>query len=260
MVSNRNEIPSLGEAAARFLATLPAEKREASRPEVYKFARWYGWESSFSSMSPPSVAGYAEQLSASDTDLKEKLGMVRDFLAYGKKSGWSKTNLGTHLKSKKAKTSAKPNAKAAQREVVTLTQERYEEIKQELTSLQKRSQELIKALVMKDLAMIDAPDLILRGMMGPINRLSWDVNGIGFSVYFFEEFMAPNEKIKLCGIDDVVPNYENIRTRKYPFTTEVYVVIRSDLDKDGNAYKLRDWLLSNEGQEVVKESGYVPIS
>ena len=68
MVSNRNEIPGLGEAAARFLATLPAEKREASRPEVYKFARWYGWDSSFSSMAPPSV-GLMLLLSRSVTGL-----------------------------------------------------------------------------------------------------------------------------------------------------------------------------------------------
>lgn len=121
------------------------------------------------------------------------------------------------------------------------------------------SQELMKELVMKGLDMIDAPELILYGMMGPINRLSRDENGIGYSVYFFEEFMAPNERIKLCGVNGIFPNYENIRTRRYPFTTEVYAVIRADLDKENKAYELFDWLLSPEGQEIVKESGYVPI-
>jgi phosphate transport system substrate-binding protein len=121
------------------------------------------------------------------------------------------------------------------------------------------SQELMKSLMMKDLKMIDAPTMILLGMMGPINRLSTDIDGIGYSVYYFEEFMAPNEKIKLCEIDGVIPNYETIQTRTYPYVAEVYVVIRKDLDKQSNAYKLRDWLLSDDGQEVVKESGYVPI-
>lgn len=121
------------------------------------------------------------------------------------------------------------------------------------------SQELMKTLVMKELEMIDAPDMILYGMMGPINRLSWDENGIGYTVYFFEEFMAPNDHVKLIGVNGYYPDYENIKTRKYPITTEVYVVIRKDLDKDNNAYKLRDWLLSEEGQSVIEESGYVPI-
>ena len=122
------------------------------------------------------------------------------------------------------------------------------------------SQELMETLVMKDLEMIEPPEpMILEGMMGPINRLSEDRDGIGYSVYFFEEFMAPNQEIKLCSINGVAPNHDNIRAGKYPLTTEVYVVIRSDLDRNSDACKLRDWLLSEEGQEAVRKSGYVLI-
>jgi transcription elongation factor GreA len=140
---NSSHIPRLGEAATRFLETLPAEKREVSQPEVYKFARWYGWERPFSGLAPPDVAGYAEQLSISDTDYTNKLVLVRAFLAYGKKAGWSKTNLSTHLKTKKSKTVTKPTGRQSQREVISLTRERYEEIESEITSLKKRSRELI---------------------------------------------------------------------------------------------------------------------
>lgn len=143
---NSSQIPNLGEAAAKFLATLSAEKREVSQPEVYKFARWYGWERSFSQLAPPDVAGYAEQLSLSDTDYTNKLVLVRAFLAYGKKAKWSQTNLGTHLKTKKAKTGPKPTAKRTQREVISLSRERYEEIETELAKLKKRSGELIKEI------------------------------------------------------------------------------------------------------------------
>lgn len=122
------------------------------------------------------------------------------------------------------------------------------------------SQELMEKLVMKHLEMMDAPDLILWGMIGPINRLSWDENGIGYSVYFYEEFMAPNEKIKLCAVNGVIPNYENIETRTYPYTTEVYAAIREDMDDESQAYNLFKWLQSSEGQEVIKECGYVPIN
>jgi len=122
------------------------------------------------------------------------------------------------------------------------------------------SQELMQTLVMKGLEMTEpAEPMILEGMMGPINRLSEDRDGIGYSVYFFEEFMAPNEEIKLVATDGVTPSYETIGARKYPFTTEVYAVIRKGLDQDSGAYRLWDWLFSAEGQEVVKKSGYVPI-
>lgn len=121
------------------------------------------------------------------------------------------------------------------------------------------SQELMKSLVMKGLQMVDAPDMVLMGMMGPINAISEDQWGLGYSVYFYEQFMAPNEKLKLCGVGGVVPGFETIQSRAYPFATEVYAVIRGDLDPESNARKLRDWLLSSAGQAVVKESGYVPV-
>ena len=58
---------------------------------------------------------------------------------------------------------------------------------------------------------------------------------------------------------DFVPNYKSISEKSYPFTTEVYVAIRKGLDSHGSALRLRDWLLTEEGQAVVKESGYAPI-
>ena len=103
MVNRNNDIPSLGEAATRYLETLASPKREASQAEVHKFARWYGWGLSFSKLAAPSIASYAEQLSTSDTDYEKKLELLRAFFAHAKKSGWSRTNLGTHLKSKKTK-------------------------------------------------------------------------------------------------------------------------------------------------------------
>jgi transcription elongation factor GreA len=146
MVNSSGRIPSLGDAATRFLATLSTEKREVSQPEVYKFARWYGWDRSFTRLAPPDVAGYAEQLSLSDTDYTKKLELVRAFLAYGKKAGWSQTNLGIHLKMKKAKTGPRPVAGRSRREVASLTQERYQEMETELASLKKRSRQLISEI------------------------------------------------------------------------------------------------------------------
>jgi len=125
------------------------------------------------------------------------------------------------------------------------------------------SQELMKNLVMKNLGMIHSPNMILYGMMGPFNMLSNDKDGIGYTVYYYEEYMAPTtlkENIKVCGVNGIMPTYDNISTKTYPYTAEVYVVIRNDLDTQSNAYKLRDWLLGVDGQNVVQESGYVPVS
>ena len=71
--------------------------------------------------------------------------------------------------------------------------------------------------------------------------------------------MAPqDERVKLVAVDGVMPDQDSIRQRKYPYTTDVYAVLRSDLPKDSLAHQLRDWLLSSEGQVLIEESGYVP--
>ena len=121
------------------------------------------------------------------------------------------------------------------------------------------SQELMERLVMRGVAMADSPDMILESMMGPINAISEDPLGIGYSVYYYAVFIFPSEPVKLMGVDGVVPTSGSIASGSYPLTTEVYAVIREGTPQDSTAVLLRSWLLTEEGQAAVKESGYVPI-
>ena len=125
------------------------------------------------------------------------------------------------------------------------------------------SQELMETLVMKDLPFSELGNeygkrLIRNNMGGPYIALSRDDRGIGYSVYYYEHFMAGSPNTKLIAIDGVIPSYETIRTRTYPYVTEVYVVIRMDGKADDGPKRFKNWLLSAEGQAVVRESGYVP--
>ena len=121
------------------------------------------------------------------------------------------------------------------------------------------SQELMLSLVMKELTPITAPNMILIGMMGPFNRLSTDTSGFCYTVYYFLQFMAPTDNVKAIAIDGVFPDYQNIRQRRYSLYAPVVVVTRKNLDPTSKGAILREWLLSAQGQAVVKESGYVPI-
>jgi transcription elongation factor GreA len=143
MVSRNDRIPSLGEAATLYLSRLSPQNRDASQPEVYKFARWYGWESPFSRLAPPAVASYAEQLSLSDTDYVKKLELLRAFLSYARKAGWSATNLATHLKTRKSKSVPSVVPSRNLLEPVSLTQQRYDELAAELDDLKRRSKALV---------------------------------------------------------------------------------------------------------------------
>jgi phosphate transport system substrate-binding protein len=121
------------------------------------------------------------------------------------------------------------------------------------------SQELMEKLVMRGAAMIEAPDMMLPSMMGPLSAIAVDPSGIGYSVYYYATFMLPTEGVRLIGVDGVPPTSQNIADRSYPLTTEVYAVIREGTSDDHGAVLLRDWLSSAEGQAVVEESGYVSI-
>ena len=153
-MNGKSQSLSLGEAAGHFLVSLSSEAREMSQQEVYRFARWYGWERPFAGLAAPDIANYAERLSLSDTDYTRKLELIRAFLVYAKKQGWSKSKLAVHLKTKKGKTSPRLASRRGAPEAVRLTRQGYVEMKAELAALKgKRPQiidEISKAAADKD--------------------------------------------------------------------------------------------------------------
>jgi transcription elongation factor GreA len=138
--------PNLGEAASMYLAALPVEKRVVSQQEIYKFNRWFGRERLFDSIKPSEIDNYAEQASRSDAGHADKLALVRAFLSYARKKGWSQINLGTHLKAKKGKTRSTPVGRKEIVEPVAVTKEGYEKIQAELESLKDQRQEAIEEM------------------------------------------------------------------------------------------------------------------
>ena len=143
MNAKDNNTIELGEAATSFLLGLGKEKKEASQQEVYNFVRFYGWERTFAELSAHDIARYAASLSSSDTDYESKLELVRSFLAYVRKKGWSGTNLAAHLKARKGKSPGRNSSRADSGQVISLTEEGYAEMKKNLVALKERRIEAI---------------------------------------------------------------------------------------------------------------------
>lgn len=95
---------SLGEAATRFLASLPEQERAINQQEINQFILWYGWKQPIGELTPPKVANYAERIATSGADPARKLSPVKAFLTYAKKEGLTRTNLSVHLRAKKVST------------------------------------------------------------------------------------------------------------------------------------------------------------
>ena len=121
------------------------------------------------------------------------------------------------------------------------------------------SQVLMESLIMKNLNIPDMPEMeVSPTMWGPFQLLSNDVDGICYTVYYYKEFMARAEAVKHISVDGVYPDYNTLENGVYPYTTNVYAVIRGDLDNSSTAYNLYQWLLTEAGEKVIKESGYIP--
>ena len=82
-------------------------------------------------------------------------------------------------------------------------------------------------------------------------------NAIGFSFRWFVTDMM-NSGVKLLALDGVAPTEENIQNGTYPVFADVYAVTRKE-EENPNVRLLLDWMRSDEGQELVRRSGYVPV-
>ena len=83
-------------------------------------------------------------------------------------------------------------------------------------------------------------------------------SAIGFSFRYYVEDVVQNGNVKMLSLNGVYPNEENIRNGTYPIINEIYAVYRVDNDNP-NVSTVIDWILSEEGQTIIEETGYVGI-
>jgi phosphate transport system substrate-binding protein len=123
------------------------------------------------------------------------------------------------------------------------------------------SQELMETLVMGDLKMedflVNYDELVIFNMSGAVDKVFEEANAICYTLYYYKEYIATEINVKSVTVDGIYPDKEKIGNNSYPFVSEVYAMIRSDLDKSSMAYKLYEWLQTAEGKQVINESGYV---
>ena len=71
--------------------------------------------------------------------------------------------------------------------------------------------------------------------------------------------IVENEAVKMLSLNGVYPSAENIKNRSYPIVAQFYAIYRKDNDNE-NIQKVIDWLLTDEGQTLIEECGYVRIN
>jgi ABC-type phosphate transport system, periplasmic component len=69
--------------------------------------------------------------------------------------------------------------------------------------------------------------------------------------------MYANPDAKLLKVNGVEPSLENIQNGRYPFVADFYAVTKGE--PEGNTKLLIDWILSEQGQELIEKTGYTPL-
>lgn len=123
------------------------------------------------------------------------------------------------------------------------------------------SQVMMRAQVMKDVPMTDAPTELRTTEMGElvdaIASYRNTANSIGYSVYYYIDNMYMQAGVKLLAVDGVAPSNAAIASGEYPYRQPFYAVIRADAPADSPARRLYDWLATAEGRALVEQAGYV---
>lgn len=81
---------------------------------------------------------------------------------------------------------------------------------------------------------------------------------IGYSFRYYVEGIVENGAVKMLALNGVYPDKEHVADGSYPIVAQFYAVYRTD-DPNPNIPVLLDFILSEEGQCIVEDSGYVPL-
>ena len=82
---------------------------------------------------------------------------------------------------------------------------------------------------------------------------------IGFSFRYYMDGIVENSDVKMLSLNGVYPSAENIRNGTYPVIAKFYAIYRADNENE-NVPRLIEWLLSDDGQTLIEETGYVRIT
>jgi phosphate transport system substrate-binding protein len=121
------------------------------------------------------------------------------------------------------------------------------------------SEEVFRTLVMNGLEPSDFPERSIQLMSWVFDEVVKEENGFCYTFDNYKEKIARkgDKEVPKIAINDIFPNENTVKNQTYPFISKVYVAIRSDLNHNTMAYKLYEWLQSENAKSTIKECGFV---
>lgn len=89
------------------------------------------------------------------------------------------------------------------------------------------------------------------GARALIDAIARDSAAIGYSTFVYAN------NVKLVSVNGVQPTAKNVRNGTYPISR--YLYFYTTYSPEGAIKEFIDWVVSEEGQRIVKANGYVPL-
>lgn len=99
----------------------------------------------------------------------------------------------------------------------------------------------------------------MEGVITNVAEYANEAGAMGYTFRYFLEGLMQEKGVKMLSVNGIAPTVENIRNSAYPLTTSLCLVVRKN-DTNPNVRKMIDFILSDEGQELIEKTGYAPLA
>ena len=191
---------SLMDALSQYIVGLSAKEQANGQHELNRFVQWCGRDRQADELTPPEIEEYAGTSRLLGIDSTAKLKPVKSFLSFLKTKGITSISLAPHLKSPRAKRTARRVVSRSQVERASLTHEGYDNLKARLDMLK---EERIKVVADIQRAMADkdfrenAPLDAAKERQGLIESSIRDLEGILPRAVFTDNSTVQDDRIRI---------------------------------------------------------------
>ena len=97
------------------------------------------------------------------------------------------------------------------------------------------------------------------GVVKEVAQYNDEAGALGYTFKYFLTGLNQEKNVKILSVDGVYPDTENIKNGKYP---AVVSVVCATLASNESPYvkEMMEFVLSDDGQEIIEQTGYAPLS
>lgn len=95
----------------------------------------------------------------------------------------------------------------------------------------------------------------MEGVIKEVAQYNNEAGAIGYTFRYFLEGLNQEQGVKMLSIDGVYPTVESVENGSYPLTVDLCLITRKN-DTNQNVKRMKDFILSSDGQYIIHQTGY----